>query len=292
MSDSIFSRRTDTYLSYCTFHRIRCQVACLTAAAFVIVFCLACSRDDSVKLSLDFSKAKEWRFCLDGRIVGTVGAEGSQRGFESAVRCTLLAAVDPKNSAVLHVSVASATFTSDILSDAELENLMAQSRDARVRCDLAGGSVAPDDTAALPLVRIGEWDVFKDLAKTIPALPKIPVRPGATWDRERAIPLDIRQGRATGHLIQSFCLDSVSAAGNRRTAYVRWDFTYRLELREADMTGLLKRMPGQGKGTGFARINVDEGTLESASMSFSVSDAAEGKFRMSWKEEISLNLIR
>jgi hypothetical protein len=57
------------------------------------------------------------------------------------------------------------------------------------------------------------------------------------------------------------------------------------------MTGLLKRMPGQGKGTGFARINVDEGTLESACMSFSVSDAAEGKFRMSWKEEISLNLI-
>jgi hypothetical protein len=269
-------------------------VACLTAAAFVIVFCPACSRNDSVKLSLDFSKAKEWRFCLDGRINGTVGAEGSRRHFESAARCTLLATVDPKNSAVLHVSVASAAFTSDILGDAELENLMAQSRDARVRCDLAGGSVAPDDTAALPLVRIGEWDVFKDLAKTIPALPKIPVRPGATWDRERAIPLDIRQGNATGHLIQSFCLDSVSAAGNAgtRTAYVRWDFTYRLELHEADRAGLLKRMPGLGKGTGFARINIDEGTLESACMSFSVSDAAEGKFRMSWKEEISLNLIR
>jgi hypothetical protein len=268
-------------------------VACLALAAFVIVSFLGCSRDDSVKLSLDFSKAKEWRFCLDGRVFGTIGADGSQRRFESAAQCTLVAAVDAKNGAVLHVSVSSAAFTSDILGDAELENLMAQSRDVRVRCDLGSGSIAPDDTAAMPLVRIGEWDVFKDLAKTIPSLPKIPIKPGSTWDREKAIPLDIRQGRATGHLIQSFCLDSVSASGTgrKRTAYVRWDFTYRLELHDSDTAGLLKRMPGGGKGTGSARINVDEGTLESACMSFAVSDAAEGKFRISWKEDISLQLI-
>jgi hypothetical protein len=255
-------------------------------------FVPGCGRNASVELSVDFSSAPQWRYYLDARVTGSVGADGSKQMFESAARCSLSGTVDRKSPYILHVTVPSSNFSSTILNAAELENLMSQSQDVRLSCDLNEGSIVPDDTANLPLVMIGEWDIFKDLAKAIPALPKIPVAPGAAWDREKAVPLDTRHGPAIGHLTQSFRLDSVLIGPRgKRTALVSWIFTYRIELRGPDTSRMLGSMPSGGKGTGTALINVDDKTLERASMSFGVPEAQGGKFRISWNEEISLRRV-
>jgi len=271
-------------------------LTCL-AAAILLVLCVGCSRTGSFDLTLDFSKVAAVRYSLDATVHGSITAEGATRPFESGARCTLLCAAGPagaRNKGLLQCTVPSARFSSTILDSAELENLGVQSREVKLTFDTRDARIAVDDTASLPLIRIGEWDVFKDLAATIPALPKIRVAPGATWDRERAIPLDIRQGVAVGHLAQSFRLDSVSqgikGAQGARIAMVSWNFTYRIEIRDRDTSASLSRMPSSGKGTGIARIDVDRRTLESASMRFSVAAPQAGAYRISWDEDIALKL--
>jgi hypothetical protein len=282
------------HLSYCTFHDFRCQVACRLACAFLVVCIAGCSRDRSVELTLDFSRAPQWRYALEASVHGTIATAQARRAFMSAAQCTLLCTVDAKNVALLHVTVPYARFSSNMLDDAELENLMEQAREVRIACNLRDGMIAPEDSAALPLIQIGEWDVFKDLATTIPALPKIAVKPGATWDREKAVPIDTRHGTAMGHLLQSFRLDSIALpASGKRVAHVGWSFTYLVDLRrDRDANGFLDSMPSKGNGTGGALINLDDKTLETASMSFSVASPKDGTFGISWDENISLNLVR
>jgi hypothetical protein len=272
----------------------RCQ-----ALFLALLLCAGCSRDRSVSLTLDFGRAPGglWRYALDASVKGTVSAtETGRRGFTSAAQCTLMCTADAKNPAVFHASVTGASFTSNILAGAEIENLVSQSREVRFTCDTRNAAIAPDDSATMPMIRIGEWDIFTDLAKALPALPKIRVRPGASWDREKTIPLDTRYGGAAGHVLQSFRLDSVSAGpGGKRIAHVGWKFTYRVERRGANVDAaaaiLLDRVPPKGDGAGTATINVDDKTLESASMSFSVPDGSEGTYRISWSETISLTRV-
>jgi hypothetical protein len=279
-------------LPYCTFHDFRCQVSCRLTLAFLIVLIAGCSHDRNVELSLDFSRAPQWRYALDASVRGTIETAHVPRAFTSTAQCTLRCLVDAKNVALLHVSVPYAHFTSNILNDAELENLMSQSREVRLACNLRDGMIAPEDTSSLPMIRIGEWDIFKDLAKTIPALPKTAVKPGATWDREKAIPIDTRYGPAVGHLLQSFRLDSIALpASGTRVAHVGWTFTYLVEVRNRDANGILDSMPSKGNGTGVALINLDDKTLETASMSFSIAAPTEGTYRISWDETISMRRV-
>jgi hypothetical protein len=285
------------YLHYCTFHGIRCQVLRRLAAGFLLVWalCAGCSRQGSYDLTLDFTGAPAWRYSLDATVRGSITAESVTRAFTSGARCTLLCSVDAKDAKrnnLVRCRVPFARFSSTILDIAELENLALQSREVKLTFDTRNASIAADDTASLPLIRIGEWDVFKDLAKTIPVLPKMRVSPGATWDRERSLPLDIRQGAAVGHLLQSFRLDSiVPGAQGGRVAVVGWHFTYNVEMRGPDASGVLSRMPSSGKGRGTARIDLDRKSLQSASMEFSVAAPASGAYRISWDEDIALNLV-
>jgi hypothetical protein len=261
-------------------------------AAF-LALSAGCGNSNSVKLSLDFSKKPEWRYALSAAVSGTISSADTQRTFSSAAQCTLSGKPDAKNPAVLHASVVSVAVTSNILGDAEITNLKEQAKAARLSCALADGAILPEDSSAMPVVKIGEWDLYKDLATTVPALPKIAVRPGAVWERERSLPLDTKQGSAVGHLLQSFCMDSSRKnASGADIASLSWKFVYRVELRERDTLGLYAGVPTAGSGTGSAIVNVTAKTLERASVHFAVPAASQGKFRISWNEDITLDLVK
>jgi hypothetical protein len=174
-----------------------------------------------------------------------------------------------------------------------VQNLTEQAKGVRLTCALNDGMIIPEDSSSLPLVRIGGWDLFKDLAKTVPALPKVKVRVKTTWDREKTIPLETNHGSAAGHLLQSFWLDSLYTDNrNVSRALLRWKFTYRVEFKDLDTAGLLDNMPTKGSGTGTSAINVTGKTLESASVNFVVPAPDKGEFRISWREDIELKLVK
>jgi hypothetical protein len=245
-----------------------------------------------VRLSVDFSKQRSWRYTLDAVVNGSIASRDTQRTFTSAAHCTLDGTVDPSDPKLLHAAVSSVSISSNILGEAEVQNLTEQAKGVRLICALNDGIIVPEDSTVLPLVRIGEWDLFKDLAKTVPALPIVKVRVGSTWDREKTIPLETKHGSAIGHLLQSFSLDSLYADNKSATlALVHWKFTYQVEFKNIDTAGLLDNMPSKGTGTGTAIIDVTGKILESALVNFVVPAAGQGDFRISWREDINLKLL-
>jgi hypothetical protein len=263
---------------------------------YLLVACAAlcgCTDRSSVMLLLDFSKQSMWRYTLDAVVNGSIASQDTQRTFTSAAHCTLDGRADSSDPKILHAAVSAATITSNILAEADIQNLTEQAKGVRLTCALNDGMIVPEDTSALPLVRIGEWDLFKDLAKTVPALPKVKVRAGSSWDREKTIPLETKHGNAVGHLLQSFRLDSLyTGGGDTRLALLRWKFTYQVEFKDRDTSGLSGSMPSKGSGTGTAIINVTGKTLESARVQFTVPAAEKGDFRISWREDIALKLVK
>lgn len=270
-------------------------VPCSQKRILMISFLLiaaSCVNDGGVVLTLDFSTRSQWRYRLKADIAGSIASADTQRTFSSAALCTLSGSPDPAKAGILHATVASVSMTSNILSADEMQNLKEQAKGVRVRCTLQDGLIVPEDSSFVPLVRIGEWDLFKDLAKTVPSLPKIKIHVGSSWEREKAIPLETKHGSAVGHLFQYFRLDSIGTDSGKKThAYVHWRFSYQVELRNADTAGYLDKLPSKGAGTGFAVVNVSDKSLESASVDFLVPSSNEGMFRISWKESISLKLV-
>ncbi|HMD67232.1 MAG TPA: hypothetical protein VKF42_00035 [Chitinivibrionales bacterium] len=264
---------------------------------WTLAACLAlvsgCGNSNGVKLSLDFSKKPDWRYALSATVSGIISSADTQRTFSSAAQCTLSGKPDAKNPALLHASVVSVAVTSNILGDEEIRNLKEQAKTMRLSCALGDGAILPEDSSSVPVVKIGEWDLYKDLASTVPALPKIAVRPGAVWERERSLPLDTKQGSAVGHLFQSFCMDSLRKdKSGAEIASLSWKFVYRVEFRERDTLGLYAGVPTAGSGTGSAIVNVTAKTLEAASVHLAVPAAPQGKFRISWNENITLELVK
>ncbi len=260
-------------------------------ALVAIVLLSECGNGRDVRLSLDFSKRAEWRYALRADISGIIVSTDTQRAFASSAQCTLSGKADARNPNLLHANVAWVSVSSNILGDAELKNLEEQAKGVRLSWALAEGVIIPEDSITVPQVRIGEWDLYKDLAKTLPALPKVRMRVGATWERERTIPLDTKRGNAVGHLYQSFSLDSLSVSSTGSTlAALSWKFIYRVEFKDYGAMGLPNDVPPRGSGTGSAIVNVTNKTLDRASLHFEVPAAANGAFRISWKEAIELHL--
>ena len=261
------------------------NVACtLALSAFVF-----CGKRDSVVLSVDFTSQREWRYMLTVDLKGTIAAPDTQRGFSSNARCILVGTPVAGQAPMLHVRACSVTVVALLLSDAEKENLIRQCTDAQFTVNVGKGTITPDDPANMPLVKIGEWDLYKDVAKVLPALPQGRVRKGFSWDREKQVPLETRLGSGAGHLFQSFTLDSIFIGRQgSRMAMVTWKFTYGVEVQSTDTAGPFGGVPAKGSGRGNALLNISDKTLEKAAIHFSVPSTRQEKIKISWEEDIEL----
>jgi hypothetical protein len=241
-------------------------------------------------LIVDFSSQREWRYTLTVDLRGAIAAPDTQRDFSTNARCCLLGAPVAGQSAMLHVRACSVSIAAPLLSDAEKNNLIRQCNDAQFTVNVGKGTIMPDDPADMPLIKIGEWDLYKDVAKVLPALPQGRVRKGFSWDREKQLPLETKHYNAMGHLFQSFILDSVFMDRRAsRMALVSWRFTYGVEVKSDDTAGRLGGdLPSKGSGEGSALVNLSDKTLERASIHFSVPSTRQGKISISWKEDIEL----
>lgn len=255
----------------------------------VLSIAVFCGKQEQVRLIVDFSSQREWRYTLTVDLRGVIAAPDTQRDFSTNAQCCLLGTPVAGQAAMLHVRACSVSVAAPLLSDAEKINLIRQCNDAQFTVNVGKGTIMPDDPADMPLIKIGEWDLYKDVAKVLPALPQGRVRKGFSWDREKQIPLETKQGSAMGHLFQSFTLDSVFTDRRAsRMALVSWRFTYGVEVKSADTAGRLGDVPSKGSGQGAALLNISDKTLEKASIHFSVPSTRQGKISISWKEDIEL----
>jgi len=269
----------NTLLRFCTFAIALC--------GFVL-----CSCDRGINLSPDFSSQPQWKYAFNASVNGSISSVDTQKTFASAASCTLLATGDKTKPGVIHASAEDIRITSNMLDEAAIANLILQAQSVRLSCDIQNGTIVPNDSTDVPMIHIGEWDILRDLAYALPSLPKIKVRKGKSWDRERSMPLSTKYGNATGHLMQTFSLDSIFKKNGATYATVTWRFTYRIEYWKTDSIHILEKLPSKATGTGVALINLSAKAVEHASASFSVPLAREGIYKIGWNEQVSLSLVR
>lgn len=258
-------------------------------AAALVLFLGGCSSEDGVRVGVDFSRSPRWEYLFDVEVGGRFVDHDSTRTFSNGAVCRLLGTPRKGEPSALDLRISKVVIKSTILDSGECRNLTHQFENASLEIELDFGTVTVMDSVDVPVVRIGEWDLFRTFVRVVPSLPGRRMKLGETWEREKAIPLATTMGRAIGHLYQTFALDSMGTGVNRDCAYVSWKFTYRIEPLEKDSAGAFSVLPLLGTGTGLAVFNVSHKYLASAKVHFKVPRPHEG-LDISWEETVSLRL--
>jgi len=226
-----------------------------------------CARDEKVTLALDFSSRLQWCYRMSVEVEVGAGSDTATHG-TSRARATVCLRASTSEPGEVVVAFEDLELTSGVLHAAEVEHARRRLTGWPVRFRMRDGVLAPLDTAALAEMQFGGWDLYRVVARTVPALPAAPVGVGETWDREYDMPLADALTRSVGHLYQTYTLDSVRSAGDARLACLSWKYTYRVESL-ADSGGV----PGElaaGKGTGSAVLDLGVKALREARVDFRV----------------------
>jgi hypothetical protein len=252
-----------------------------------------CQKKGLVLLAIDCKPGAQLLFTLDTRVNGTVFfSDSAFHSFSTSAACTINGRSSSMDSQLILVSAHGLSIASTILSPAEISNLIAQCQQTELPFALHEGQLREKPSESTPVIEIGAWNLFRTFATTLPVLPNVPIAVGFTWDRERHFPVETGQGSATAHLFQSFTFDSLVQHPQSLDAYLHWQFSYRIELAGADSSAVLRNMPQQGKGVGWAVLDVTRNKLTSANVLFSVPKSLADSLKISWKEEVAIRAVQ
>lgn len=258
---------------------------------FSLVIFEACHKDSAVTLAVDFTSRDCWNYEFSFDVGGNFSWNDSVSNLTSTVRC-ILTGHGSDESDHLDVKVKKVSITSNILDEAEIENITEQIKNAEYTIFLHDGFPTLDDSVIIPAAGFGEWDLYRQLVKVVPSLPEEPVRPGFSWERERQIPLATSHGAVTCNVYLSFTFDSLrTLSENRQEACISWLFRYTIDHKELDTASLIDELPLSGKGRGTAVLDVAAKSLVSAGMVFKTPVCALSDLSVSWEEKASLVLV-
>jgi hypothetical protein len=240
-----------------------------------------------VDIELDFSTRSSFCYEMWVDVEGSVGP-GADNGFRnSAHGAVCLRPVGEDGT--LSARMGSLDVVSDLLDTTQLLDIRRRLQADSLRVRWAEGSLAPVGSAIPVSVAVGEWDLYHVVARAVPSLPSGAVEPGATWERQRRVPLAASFGNAVRHIYRAFTLDSVVRSDGSRHAHVSWRLSQGIELEDETRSAVPGGIPMRGKGRGGAVIDLDAGALLSAWTAF---DAAGGQdsAAVRWTERVEVRL--
>jgi hypothetical protein len=266
------------------------QAVCVTAIClFLAPLCTHVPK--SVTLQADFSAQQHWKYRMHVQINGNFLHNDSAANFSNTAQCLLTGSPVASQPSSLIFSLSNVSIASSVIDSAEILNLEKQFENLQMVYFGSSGELAPVDTATVPIVHIGGWDLYHTMARLVPALPQQAVQVGAQWERERQIPLASTVSKGIGHLYQSFRLDSLSSsAGGNQDAYLSWKFSYRIEYIGKPSSPVADDIPLLGNGTGNAIFNVTGKYLVKAEVAFKVERNKQSALGMTWSEHATLTL--
>jgi hypothetical protein len=252
------------------------------------IFLLSCRNGEKVILRLALPSAHEWNYLFSVDIKSSIGKDSSISCFNSSLR-TYLRSNSLERNGIVNFRLYAPRITSNFLSEQEKYNLERQFEKLVLTLRTKEGAVDTRDTVDLPVIMVGEWDLFRSFLKVLPALPERPVRAGERWERERQFPLETNHGKAIGHLYQLFTLDSISSDNMVKKAYLSWRFKYQIEPLSTDSI-FLEKLPLNGNGKGRAVFDLNNKTIEIAHAFFSTQ--SESFSDITWMETVHLEMIK
>ncbi|MDR2693006.1 MAG: hypothetical protein LBB74_02180 [Chitinispirillales bacterium] len=241
------------------------------AAALALLAVAGCGRREKARIELDFSKAAEWRYMIGADIYGASTAADTGQYFSGSFRAYLQGLPGNAEDGPLRCGFTDVNLIASFLSEEERSDLVR--RISELRVSVSENGVTLSDTAGIPGVMSGGWDILRAPARVIPAMPNADMTVGSSWEREQRFPLSVTKGEAEGHMYQLYTLDSLfrNDAGVR-VAAISWVFSYRVATKEEKDEGPRKRMyPLSGSGRGNAELDVARKKLIKSQATFQVT---------------------
>jgi len=245
----------------------------IVAAAIASVLFAGCSRRERVRIEIDFSKAAEWRYMLGADIYGTPTAADSGQYFSGSLRAYLQGLPGEVGEGPLRCGFTDVNLVAPFLSEDERSDAVRRLSELRVAVSENG--VTLSDTAGIPGVLSGGWDILRTPARVIPAMPNADMTVGSSWEREQRFPLSIQNGEAEGLMYQLYMLDSLYRNDSGvRVAAISWTFSYRVATKENGDDGKRKIMyPLVGSGRGNAELDISRKKLVKSQATFQVTQS-------------------
>jgi hypothetical protein len=232
-----------------------------------------CGRRERVRVEIDFSKAAEWRYMLGADVYGTPTAVDSGQYFSGSLRAYLQGLPGEAGVGPLRCGFSDVNLIAPFLSETERGDVVRRLSELRVAVSENG--VTLSDTAGIPGVLSGGWDILRSPARVIPAMPNADMTVGSSWEREQRFPISIPNGEAEGLMYQLYLLDSIYRNDSGiRVAAISWTFTYKVAIKENRDEGRRKIMyPLMGAGRGNAELDIARKKLVKSRATFQVTQS-------------------
>jgi hypothetical protein len=240
-------------------------------------------KENTVLLKIDYNGKQSCGYTVDYASKGNFKQKDSTTVKSTSVRGVLSFTNKQK---IMAVKVDSIAVTSDILKEEQRQEIMVKLLKPEFTLSLALGFPSIDSASIMPIEQYMEWDLIRQLAKLLPALPDKPIHAGFTWERTVNLPLQTARGKTPCEIYRAYKLDKLQGD----TAMISWKINYTAAKKGADSTDLLRHIPVAGKGNGSAVLDVKNRCIISADMDFTTPVGTVGNISVTWTEKASLKL--
>jgi hypothetical protein len=241
------------------------------------------AKENTVLLKMDYQGKQACGYSVEYSSQGNFKQKDSTTIRSTSVRCVLAFANKQKH---LAVKIDSINVTSDFLKEEQRKEIVDKLIKPEYSLSLSLGFPSIDSGAILPIEQYLEWDLIRQLAKLLPALPDKPIRAGFTWERTVTLPLQTARGKTPCEIYRAYTLNKIQGD----TALISWKITYTATKKGHDSTDLLRHIPVAGKGKGSAILDVRNRCIIGAEMDFTTPVGTVGNISVTWTEKASLKL--
>ncbi len=237
-----------------------------------------------VVLKAEYQVPGRWTYEATYTSQGNFRQKASNTAKSTEIRCIFTAV--KKAGPSLGLSVDSVSVTSDMYTQALQNEIRANMVKEVYSLSLAKGFPTIDTASAMPANGYLEWDLYRQLARLLPALPDKAVKKGFTWERTDMVPMETARGKITCEVYRTYTLTGLTGD----TAAIHWKFRYAGSGRPD--SSVLTDIPVFGSGNGAAVIDVRRGCILSASMNFTSPVATIGDISVVWHERAEIKLTK
>jgi hypothetical protein len=238
---------------------------------------------DGVMLKADYGVKQQWTYAVSYTSQANFRQKSTNTAKSTGIQCLLIAT--KKDAKKLAVKADSVSIKSDIYK----EDLQKEIKEKLIKADyslsLSNGFPSIDTSKEIPASNYLEWDLYRQLAKLLPALPAKPVKQGFSWERTDIFPMNTPRGKVSCEVYRNYTFNVL--AGD--SAMISWKFRYAGSGKPD--SSALNNVPVFGTGNGTAVLDVRNGCILNAEMNFTTPVAMVGDVSVVWHENAVIRLV-
>jgi hypothetical protein len=242
------------------------------------------AKNNPFALSLNYNAREQWHYAITYTSQGIFTNKDSSTTKTTTVN-SLCTGTKTKPGQLL-LKVDSIAVTSDVFSDSVRLKVLNQFKAAEYPFSLIDGYPSIDTAALLPAGSFSEWDLYRQLAKLMPLLPKNPVRAGFKWERVVTVNMRTAAGIVPCEIFSTYKFEKL----RNDSAYLSWKFRYAASAKEPSNSTLRSEIPVSGNGICSAVLDLKNSCILSSEMDFTTPVATIGDEKVTWHEHATFHL--